>query len=311
MAEWLDSLVPWGIEVIVWVQSMSNPFFNAVFKALTFLGNEEFYVLALPILYWCVNREIGVALVYLSLLSAWVNDVIKYLFQIPRPEAFDARIRVLTEETIPSFPSGHAQNAVANWGYLAYRFRNWIFTLIAVLLILGIGLSRIVLGVHFPQDVIGGWLIGLVLLLIYIWAEPPLERWLARQSVVPQLVLAAGVPVLLIFLHPADTNGLYPAAGSIKPLSALAGLGVGIIMERQTVRFRVDGPWWRRALRFLAGMAIVGALYLGTRLLLPEDMAYGLEATIRFVRYALLGWAVAFLCPWWFVRVGLAEQEDL
>jgi len=311
MGEWLESLVPWGIDVIVWVQAMSNPFFNAVFKALTFLGNEEFYLLALPILYWCVNREIGVALGYLSLLSAWVNDVVKYLFKIPRPGAFDVRIRVLTEEIGPSFPSGHAQNAVANWGYLAYRFRNWVFTLIAVLLILGIGLSRVVLGVHFPQDVIGGWLIGLVLLLIYVWVEPPTERWLARQKVATQIVLAVGAPVLLIFLHPADTDGLYPAAGSITPMSALAGLGLGIIMERQTVRFRVNGPLWWRGLRFLVGMAVVGVVYLGPRLLLPEGMAYGLEATIRFFRYALVGWAVIFLCPWLFVRLGLASQEEL
>lgn len=308
MGEWLESLVPWGIEVIVWVQSLSNPFFDAIFGAITFLGNEQFYLLILPVLYWCVNKQIGVTLGYASLLCSWVNDVIKYLFKIPRPGAFDARVRILAEETSPSFPSGHAQNAVVNWGYLAYRFRNWIFTLIAIFLILAIGLSRIVLGVHFPQDVLGGWLIGLVVLLIYIWAEPPVERWLARQSVTTQLVLAVGVPVLLIFLHPADVEGLYPAAGSITPMSALVGLGVGIIMERHTVRFRVEGPWWQRALRFLVGLVVVAVFYLGPSLVLPETLAYGLEAVIRFVRYALVGWAVAFLGPWLFVRLGLAGQ---
>jgi hypothetical protein len=50
--------------------------------------------------------------------------------------------------------------------------------------------------------------------------------------------------------------------------------------------------------------------YLGPRLLLPEEMAYGLEAALRFVRYALVGWVVAFLCPWLFVLSGLAEQES-
>lgn len=310
MGEWLESLVPWGIEVIIWVQSLSNPFLDALFGAITFLGNEEFYLLALPILYWCVHRQTGLTLGYLSLLSAWVNDVVKYLFKIPRPEAFDARIRALAEETSPSFPSGHAQNAVANWGYLAYRFRNWIFTVIAILLILGLGLSRMVLGVHFPQDVIGGWLIGLVLLVIYVWAEPPVERWLARQRVATQIALAIGVPVLLIFLHPSDVEGLYPAAGSITPMSAMAGFGLGVIMERRTVRFSVAGAWWRRGLRFLVGMVVVALFYLGPSLILPEDMAYGLEAAIRFVRYALVGWTVTFLCPWLFVRLGLAGQEE-
>ena len=310
MGGWLESLVPWGIEVIVWVQSLSSPFLDTVFGAITFLGNAEFYLLALPIVYWCVHKQAGVALGYLSLFSIWLNNVVKYLFKIPRPGTFDARIRVLAEETSPSFPSGHSQNAVAVWGYLAYRSRNWIFTLVAVLLILVIGLSRIVLGVHFPQDLIGGWLIGLVLLVVYIWAEPPVERWLARQSVTTQTVLAVGVPLLLIFLHPADVEGLYPAAESITPMSALAGLGLGFIMERQTVRFRVAGPWSQRGLRFLVGLVLVALFYFGPSLILPDDMAYGLEATVRIVRYALVGWIVAFLCPWLFVRLGLAGQEE-
>ena len=82
-----------------------------------------------------------------------------------------------------------------------------------------------------------------------------------------------------------------------------------MIMERKWVRFRADGEWWRRILRFVLGMAIAAVFYLGPRLLLPEEMAYGLEAGLRFVRYALVGWAVAFLCPWLFVLAGLAEQE--
>jgi membrane-associated phospholipid phosphatase len=309
MGEWLESLVPWGADVIVWVQSFSSDWLNAVFGALTFLGNEEFYLLLLPLIFWCVHRGIGVRLGYLSLLSAWVNDVIKYLFKIPRPAALDARVQMLTVQTSPSFPSGHAQGAVVNWGYLAYRFRKPVFWVIAILVILGIGLSRIVLGVHFPQDVIGGWLIGLVLLLVYIWAEPSVTRWLRGQERPVQFILAVGVPVLLIFVHPADVDGYYPAAGSITPMSAMAGFGAGLIMEQAWVRFRVDGEWWQRGLRFLVGLVVVAIFYLGPRLILPEGMAYGVEVLLRFVRYALVGWATAFLCPWLFVRLKLAETE--
>jgi membrane-associated phospholipid phosphatase len=302
-------LVPWGADVIVWVQSFSNDWLDAVFGALTFLGNEEFYLLLLPFVFWCVHRGIGIRLGYLSLLSAWVNDVIKYLFKIPRPASLDARVRRLAEEIGPSFPSGHAQNAVANWGYLAYRLSKPVFWAGAVILILGIGLSRIVLGVHFPQDMIGGWLIGLALLVIFVWAEPPVTRWLSRQKRPVQLILAVGVPVLLIFVHPADVEGLYPAEGSITPMSAMAGFGIGLVMEQAWVRFRVDGEWWRRGLRFLVGLVVVAIFYLGPRLILPEGMAYGLEALLRFVRYALVGWATVFLCPWLFVRLRLAEKE--
>jgi hypothetical protein len=92
-------------------------------------------------------------------------------------------------------------------------------------------------------------------------------------------------------------------------MGSLAGFGVGLIMERKWVRFRVAGAWWRRGLRFLLGVVVVGLFYAGPRLILPGDMAHGLEAVVRFVRYALTGWAGAFLGPWLFVRLGLADQE--
>jgi membrane-associated phospholipid phosphatase len=306
--EWLRSLVPWGTEVIVWVQSLSNPTLDTVFQALTLLGSEPFYLILLPIVYWCVHKEIGVELAYLSMLSAWLNSAFKHLFKIPRPS--DPRIRILTEETSPSFPSGHAQGTMVNWGYLAYRFRKPAFWVVAILVILGVGVSRIVLGVHFPQDVLGGWIIGLVLLVIYAWAEPRVAHRLAGQRMAIQLVLAIGVPVLLIFLHPADVEGYYPAEGAITPMGALAGFAVGMIMERAWVRFRVAGAWWRRGLRFLLGMVVVGLFYVGLRLILPQEMAHGLEAGLRFVRYGLVGWAATFLGPWLFVRLGLAEQAE-
>jgi membrane-associated phospholipid phosphatase len=309
MGDWLLSLVPWGIEVIVWVQSHSTPFWDAFFKGVTFLGNEEFYLLLLPFIYWCVNRRLGISLGYLSLLSAWINSLVKHLFKIPRPGTFDSRVRVLVEATDPSFASGHAQGSLVNLGYLAYRFRKPILWGLVILAILGVGLSRIVLGVHFPQDVIGGWLIGLVVLVIYIWAEPPVSRWIAGQKTAVQVVLAVGGPVLLIFLHPSNMEGLYPAEAAITPMSAMVGFGLGLIMERRWVRFRVDGTWWRRGLRFVVGLLLVAIFYVGLKLILPEGMAYGLEAGLRFVRYVPVGWAATFLAPWFFVKVRLAEQS--
>jgi membrane-associated phospholipid phosphatase len=307
MGEWLESLVPWGTEVLVKIQSYTPEWLVIVFVGFTFLGYEEFYLLVLPLIFWCIDRQIGVRLGFISLFSAWLNSVFKYLFAIPRPS--DPRLNVPYPDTSPSFPSGHAQNAVVNWGYLAYSFRKPIFTIVAVVIILGISLSRMVLGVHFPQDVIGGGLIGLVLLVVFIWAEPPASRWLGAQSRVVQATLAVAGPLVLIFLHPADTEGYYPASGSITPMSVIAGFAVGLVMEQTWVRFRVEGEWWRRGLRLLLGLVVVAIFYAGPRFLLPEEMAYGLEAALRFVRYALVGWSVAFLCPWLFVRLRLAEGD--
>jgi len=307
MGEWLHSLVPWGTEAIVWAQSQSNDWLNTVFQLLTRLGYEEFYLLLLPLVYWCVHKQIGIALGYLSLFSSWANSVAKMVYKIPRPS--DARISVPLPETSPSFPSGHAQGAVANWGYLAYRLRSKAFWVIAILLIVGISLSRIVLGVHFPQDIVGGLIIGLILTVLVAWVTPGVSRWLGRQAAGVQLSLAVGVPLVLLFLHPADVDGSYPAEAAVTTMSALVGLGIGVVMERARVRFRVAGEWWRRGLRLLVGLALVVACYVGPRLLIPQDLPHLAEVGLRFVRYALLGWVVAFLAPLLFVRVGLAQRE--
>lgn len=308
MGGWLESLVPWGTEIIVWAQSLSSSGLDAVFMFFTYLGYEEFYLIALPLIYWSIHKEVGIKLGFISLFSAWVNSAIKYLLAIPRPS--DTRIRIPLPESTPSFPSGHAQNAVVNWGYLAYRASSLVFWLIAILAILGISLSRVFLGVHYPQDIIGGWLIGLALLLVYVRAEPAVSRWLGQQTAGIQVVLAVSLPLALVFLHPADAQGRYPAETAVTAMSTLLGFGVGIAMERARVRFRVEAVWWRRVIRYLVGLLLVVVCYVGPKLLLPEQQDFDLETILRFTRYAFLGWVVAFLCPWIFVRLGLADRIE-
>jgi hypothetical protein len=242
------------------------------------------------------------------MLSAWLNSGVKHLFGIPRPA--DARLETPYPETSPSFPSGHAQGAIVNWGYLALTLRRRAFTILALVMILGISFSRMVLAVHFPQDILGGWIIGLVLMALFIWAEPRAVRWLGGLSMGMQAGLAFAGPTILIFVHPADWLGPYPAEGAITPMAALAGFGLGMVMERAWLRFRADGPLGRRALRFLVGLVLVGIFYAGPSLLLPEEMPYALEASLRFVRYLLVGWVAGFGCPWLFVRLRLAERLE-
>jgi hypothetical protein len=147
-------------------------------------------------------------------------------------------------------------------------------------------------------------------LAVYVWAEPRVTPWLAAQSRVVQLALALAVPLLLFFVYPADTAGRYPAEEGVTTAGTLLGFNLGILMERIWVRFSVAGSLRRRALRLLIGLVVVILFYAGPGLVLPEEITpYGLEAGVRVVRYALIGWSAAFLCPWLFVRLGLADRE--
>jgi len=307
MGEFLASLIPWGTDAILWVQSFRHPFFDALFQAATFLGEEEFYLIFLPFIYWCLNKQVGVGLAYISILSPYLNSVVKLTFRLPRPS--DPRLVLLRTETSPSFPSNHAQGAVVNWGYLVTRLRYKIFSMVAVVLIILIAFSRIYVGVHFPQDIVGGLLIGLLLLVAYNWIVGTIEKQHFDLPLPVKLTLSVVVPLALLLAHPFDVDGTYPAELAATTMGTILGMSIGFILEQEHIRFKVDGLWWKRGLRFILGMVLVVIFYLGLKVVFPEEMSHAVAIALRMVRYSLVGFSMAFLAPWLFVVTSLAERE--
>jgi membrane-associated phospholipid phosphatase len=330
----------WELDVILWLRQIL-PGFTGVFEAFTFLGNEMFYLTFLPILYWCLDRRTGVRLTLLFLISLTVNAVAKVFFNMPRPLDFApdrlgpvlgmdvAVARERYEATGNGFPSGHTQNAVVIWSYLAMEFvrqhsdrlkratptsspasryarppRSARVTFIATWILAGalmvlIPLSRLYLAVHFPRDLLGGYVLGLLLLLLYLWGEPWVTWALATWRLPVRLALALVPPVVVALLLPNETV----VAGS----ALLMSMGAGFLMERRWVRFTVDGAWWRRVVRYLAGIVALFALYAGLKIAFE---GLGAELVLRFVRYGLMGLWGSLGAPWVFVRLGLADAAD-
>lgn len=291
----MDSTLDWGIQVVLWLQQFS-PALDLPFKLFTFLGEELFFLLLLPGLYWSLDRRIGARVTLLFLLSTYFNFAAKTILDEPRPFQYDPRVRQLSEAPGGGLPSGHAQNAVVVWGYLATQFeRVWLWWLAGLLVVL-ISLSRLYLGMHFPTDLLGGHALGLTLLLLYLWLEPGLETWLKAQHLIWQFAIALLVPLLLAFLLSTEEG--------VSMSGVILGLGLGLILERRWLGFEADGSFRQRILRFLLGAAVMVGLWLGLRLAFA-----GLEPAFvfRFIRYALMGWWGTFGAPWVFVRLGLAK----
>ena len=295
----MESILDWGIGGIVWLQQFS-PTLDVPFKAITFMGNQPFYMLLLPLVYWCLNRRVGVRLAIFFLFSAYLNAVAKVLAAQPRPYQVDPLVLQLSKASGGGFPSGHTQNAVVVWGYLASelgRVGPWI---LAGILMVFIPLSRLYLGLHFPIDLLGGYLLGGVLLLLYLWLEPILAAWLTKKGLAWQLCAGLLLPLLLVLLVPsAGKYGIITGA-------TLMGMGVGFALERRWVRFRSAGIWWKRVLRFLIGAPVLFTLWLGLK-----AAFHGLEPEqiYLFARYALVGLWTGLVAPWLFVRLRLADQR--
>ena len=290
----MGNLNAWGVEVILWFQSFSNPFLDGFFRAVTFLGDERFYLILLPFIFWCINKRWGARLTVVLFISAYVNAFLKALFALPRP--FDFRIRLLDMATGYGFPSGHTQGATVTWGYLASQIRRRDWWALSGGIILLVGLSRMYLGVHYPHDVVGGLIIGVLLLLAFLWATRLWEERWAQLPLNVKLLLTVVLPLILLLVEPTNE--------AARPLGAMMGMGAGFVLEERLVGFACGGAWERRLARLASGLVITFALWFGLKELFPARLAF------RFLRYALVGFWGAFAAPWAFVKTGLAEKAQ-
>jgi membrane-associated phospholipid phosphatase len=295
----MQDILAGSIPIILWLQQFS-PALDAPFKAITFFGEVDFFLLFLPLFYWCLNRRLGARMSILIPLSGYIGAVLKVALNQPRPFEFDPRVRAIVSVTDRGFPSLHTQNTVVTWGYLGAAFRRTWLWIVAGLLMVLVPLSRLYLGVHFPTDLLGGYVIGAALLLLFLRLEPAAEAWLGERGFAWQLGAALVLPGLLLFFLPGgDETAVVSGA-------MLIGASVGFVLERRWVGFETDGAAWQRALRLLLGAVVLFGLRLGLKAAFASLQP---ELVFNFVRYILIGLWYGVGAPWAFVHLGLAQSN--
>jgi len=168
-------------------------------KFLTWLGNPQAYIVIIALIYWSFNNLLGMRMaIFLPLVSS-MNGLLKQLFHAPRPYWVDPLIKAFQASNGFGMPSGHAQAATV-WLLAAYYLRNKWFWIIAIVLIFMIGVSRIYLGVHFPDQIIAGWLAGIVLMIIYFRLEYNITRWIKHLKFINQLLFVSAVSILFLVI---------------------------------------------------------------------------------------------------------------
>lgn len=287
------------LEFIRQFQQLLGLAWEPFFAALSFLGEEQFFLVALPLLFWSVDYRLGARIAYLYIVSSALNTGLKALFAEPRPYDLDPSVG-LSESPGGGLPSGHAQAGLLIWGYLAARVRGLGAWVGAALLIFLIGLSRVFLGVHFPTDVLGGWLIGAALLFGYLRAGSTVERSLAQLGFGYQLALSIGLPLLLAAIEPNDEV--------IAAMGVFGGLSLGLALSARYLGFSAAGTLAQRGARYLVGVIVVIGLFFGLRSLFPAE-GEALYAAFRYLRYLAVGLWVALGAPWAFIRLGLAGSS--
>ncbi|MEG3938067.1 phosphatase PAP2 family protein [Microcoleus sp. S36b_A3] len=166
--------------ILLYLRSLHTPLRDRLMLGLTFLGEPNVLLMlsvSLGIILWVrKHRSEATTIAVTGVGGLGLNLLLKQLFARDRPLLWERTVDV----KFYSFPSGHAMISMIIYGLLGYllgsRFpkQRWLIYSLTVVLIAAIGLSRLYLGVHWPTDVIAGYIAGFIWLLACIFS---LQVW--------------------------------------------------------------------------------------------------------------------------------------
>ena len=169
-----DKNLTFDMSIYNFIISFRCDFLDTLFKGITACGNP-LTIVALVVIFIVALRNKDALLLSISALDSIIlNTIIKHIVRRDRPSV----VRLVSEKGY-SFPSGHAMIAVCVYGFLFYlafkkiknkHLRNVICIILGIL-VLGIGISRIYVGVHYASDIISGYALAFIEVILLIQCE--------------------------------------------------------------------------------------------------------------------------------------------
>lgn len=278
------------MEVIKFIQSFSNPFLDYFFSIITHVGGPTIGVIFSVILFWCINKKLGYKFLYAIIFSFSLNNVLKGLFNSPRPIGQSGiTSNEVKTATGSSFPSGHSQGNATSFAFIMNEFRNKYVWIIGIFMLIMVPISRLYLGVHWPKDVIAGTIIGIISVFI---SNKIFDKSFDKSSslIIYSLIIFL---VLGLFLPSNDLN---------KALGAFIGFVISLKLEKKYIKFNPNGKTLTQIIKCTIGIA--GALII---YLLFSKYLKGPSFTI--LKYFSLTMWITSIAPFIFVKLNLCKKD--
>ncbi len=287
----------WESELIVNIQSHASTAWTYVMTTFTMLGEEMLLVAIIAYLYLCLDKKLGRTMSAGMLYALLGGEFLKNSILRLRPYFVNSNIQCLRAPAGSgdimdiaiqgySFPSLHAANAVIMFGAPFPLLRKRWARILCVFMILLIGFSRVYLGVHYPTDVLVGWLLGLVALTIVTYILRSCHNWL--------LVLIVCALVTLPGWFVCQTKDFFSAYG------LMTGLFLAFHFDDKLVHFNNIPNSWRSVLRLILGVILFLGLSEGLKLPFSSEFldsgGFGAHL-VRAIRYAISSFATMGLYP--------------
>ncbi|GHU72014.1 phosphatidic acid phosphatase [Spirochaetia bacterium] len=304
----MEPILQWGLGLIRLVQTSANPSLTAFMKGVTNFGAAPIYISLIIMTFWCFDEKKGVRLTLAIMASTWINLGLKAALHQPRPfwNEWDPKVGMIHESS-NGFPSGHAQMSLTLWTIIASWSKKKSFYAIAILISLLVGFSRIYLGVHFPTDLFGGWILGALVLTAYFLLADKIEAALIKGGMRIQMYAAAAAAFIMILYR--------PSAELLISGAVVLGTGIGYSLTCHYLHFSAAPCFGRTGLALVLtrfARAILGLLGAVLVFLILGRLDPGANSSYYqlffFLRYVILALWIFTGAPWVFQQLHLAEK---
>jgi undecaprenyl-diphosphatase len=294
-----------AVDFLYWLESIRNPLLDGIMGAITYLGDEVFFMLIALFVFWCRDKREGYYLLLVGFFGTVLNQFLKLYFRIPRPWVKDPSFHPV-ESAKPaaegySFPSGHTQSATGSFGALARWEKGRLFPCLCMLLLLLTAFSRMYLGVHTPLDVGVSLLLGAGTVVVFYplmkkaEEQPRIMYWLIGIMLLFSVAFVLYANLADFSQEEAVENIASGRKNSFSLLGSLLGFAIAYPVERKYIRFSEKGSVPAQLCKLLLGLGGLLGVKEGLELLFTA-MGF-LHPWIHAVRYCAVVLFAALLWP--------------
>lgn len=274
----------WEPALMVWLQNLLGEAGATIATLVTMLGEETVMVAILGFIYWCYDKKFGVYVGTNLMVGLVANPMIKNIFLRYRPYMVHPEVKCLKpvhegdlyDPLLQgySFPSGHTSNSSTMYFSLpVYGKKKWL-VIIGIMIPFLVGLSRVCLGVHYPTDVMAGWLLGAAVVAVMTFLQKKIQvKW--------KLYLLTTVLTVPGCFY-CTSNDYFTCFGM------MLGFFASSLFEEKYVQFENTKDVKKSIIRVVGGLAV----FLGANVILKTIFGLisveELANVLRVIRYGIL-----------------------
>ncbi len=278
----------------IFFRDNGNPLLDVFFKIITNAGSEPAYIFIASLIFWCLDKKTGIRIMYVIIFSAFIAIISKNLFGMPRPPAYLHKVI----ENDFGFPSGHAQVSASFWSYLGSVSKNNRIVAFGVIAVLLVSFSRIYLGVHYPGDVIGGIVFGLIVAFISYRGEKRVLKIFNELNRILKYIIVLSIPLIIVLTGSLQKSLIKE---QLELGLVMASISIGYLLEEDTINFMGVGNRKQAIKRAIIGIMILSLVYLISSILSLINPVFA------YLKYGALGFSSIYIVPLIFTKM---EDRD-